>query len=90
MLLSKNAEINTKPELEIYADDVKCSHGATTGRLDADAFFYLRSRGIDANTARKMLLTAFAVEVLDSARDYPFYDWAREQLDQPLDQEDRQ
>src|SRR3546814_17945355 len=55
LLLSPRAEINARPELEIYADDVKCSHGATAGELDADAMFYLLSRGIDRETARRML-----------------------------------
>jgi Fe-S cluster assembly protein SufD len=64
LLLSPGAEVDTKPELEIYADDVKCSHGATTGQLDADALFYLRSRGLDEDTARTVLTFAFADAVL--------------------------
>jgi Fe-S cluster assembly protein SufD len=64
LLLSAEAEADTKPELEIYADDVKCSHGATVGQLDADALFYLRSRGIDAREARGALTFAFIEEVL--------------------------
>jgi Fe-S cluster assembly protein SufD len=67
LLLSSAAEIDTKPELEIYADDVKCSHGATTGQLDATAIFYLRSRGIDAAEARRMLIASFACEILQHA-----------------------
>lgn len=65
LLLSKTAEIDTKPELEIYADDVKCAHGATTGQLDANALFYLRSRGLDKASARSMLVNAFAQEILE-------------------------
>lgn len=65
LLLSKKAEVNAKPELEIYADDVKCAHGATVGQLDDTALGYLRSRGIDAATARAMLLRAFATAVLE-------------------------
>lgn len=65
LLLSPDAEINTKPELEIYADDVKCSHGATAGELDERELFYLRSRGLDPETARTMLTFAFADEVLE-------------------------
>jgi len=65
LLLSDRAEIDTKPELEIYADDVKCSHGATTGQLDEDAVFALRARGIDAQTARGLLTLAFAGEVME-------------------------
>jgi len=64
LLLSPEAEVDTKPELEIYADDVKCAHGATTGQLDADALFYLRSRGVDVETARSLLTFAFADTVL--------------------------
>jgi Fe-S cluster assembly protein SufD len=64
LLLSKSAEINTKPILEIYADDVKCSHGATVGCLDENALFYLRSRGIEESVARELLIEAFANEVL--------------------------
>lgn len=65
LLLSKTAEINTKPELEIYADDVKCSHGATIGQLDEEALFYLRSRGIEQHEARELLLQAFAQVIID-------------------------
>ena len=65
LLLSDSARINTKPQLEIYADDVKCSHGATIGQLDADAIFYLRSRGIGHREAIQVLTRAFAGEVLD-------------------------
>jgi Fe-S cluster assembly protein SufD len=66
LLLSKGAEINTKPELEIYADDVKCAHGSTTGQLDEQALFYLRSRGISLEDARNLLIVAFASELVDS------------------------
>lgn len=65
LLLSDRAQINTKPELEIYADDVKCAHGATTGQLDEDAVFALRTRGLDEATARGLLTLAFAGEVMD-------------------------
>lgn len=64
LLLSDAATIDTKPQLEILADDVKCSHGATIGRLDPAAHFYLRSRGIDAASAREMLIVAFANEMI--------------------------
>jgi Fe-S cluster assembly protein SufD len=65
LLLSDSAEIDTKPELEIYADDVKCSHGATIGRLDDEALYYLKSRGISSENARKLLITGFAQEIVD-------------------------
>jgi Fe-S cluster assembly protein SufD len=65
LLLSPDAEIDTKPELEIFADDVKCSHGATVGELDAEQLFYLRSRGIPDHEARSILVRAFLAEGLD-------------------------
>jgi len=65
LLLSDSATINTKPQLEIWADDVKCSHGATTGQIDEEQLFYLRSRGLDARTAKALLLHAFAFEIID-------------------------
>lgn len=64
LLLSRDAEADSQPQLEIYADDVKCSHGATVGQLDPDALFYLRSRALDERTARELLTYAFAREVL--------------------------
>ncbi|MED5249920.1 MAG: SufD family Fe-S cluster assembly protein, partial [Pseudomonadota bacterium] len=66
LLLSADAEIDTKPQLEIYADDVKCAHGATVGQLDEAALFYLVSRGIEREAARRMLTQAFAAEVLET------------------------
>jgi Fe-S cluster assembly protein SufD len=65
LLLSDDSRIDTKPQLEIYADDVKCTHGATIGQMEENALFYLRSRGIDEISARKLLLLAFANEGLD-------------------------
>ena len=64
LLLSDDSEIDTKPELEIYADDVKCTHGATVGQLDDDMLFYLRSRAVDEQTARSLLTYAFADEII--------------------------
>ncbi len=69
VVLSETARMFSKPELEIYADDVKCSHGATTGRLDDDAFFYLRARGIPPAKARLLLLQAFSGDVFETVRD---------------------
>ena len=77
LVLSETAHMYTKPELEIYADDVKCSHGATTGRLDEEAIFYLRSRGLSPQRARALLLLAFARDVLEHVGIEPL----REQLD---------
>ncbi len=65
LLLSDGALVNTKPQLEIFANDVKCKHGATIGKLDPDVLFYLRSRGIGSGEARRLLIHAFACEVLD-------------------------
>jgi Fe-S cluster assembly protein SufD len=68
LLLSKEAFADSTPGLEILADDVKCSHGSTVGQLDEDAIFYLRSRGIDEETARAMLTYAFASEIINSVK----------------------
>lgn len=70
----------SKPQLEIFADDVKCSHGATTGQLSEQELFYLRSRGIDKEFARTMLLQAFAGDVIDTVKD----DHLRVKLEQKL------
>ncbi len=66
LLLSERAQIDTKPQLEIFADDVKCTHGATVGRLDEGSLFYMKSRGIGAEEARKLLTYAFAADVLET------------------------
>ncbi|HGN1704857.1 TPA: Fe-S cluster assembly protein SufD [Providencia rettgeri] len=66
LLLGDKAEIDTKPQLEIYADDVKCGHGATVGRIDDEQLFYLRSRGIDGKAAKHMIIIAFAAELTES------------------------
>jgi Fe-S cluster assembly protein SufD len=71
LLLSDQAQIDTKPQLEIYADDVKCTHGATIGQIEENALFYLRSRGIDEVSARRLLLLAFASECLDRMKQGP-------------------
>ena len=67
LLLSDKAEIDAKPELEIYADDVKCSHGTTVGQLDETALFYLRTRGLDERQARTVLTRAFAADLVGRA-----------------------
>jgi Fe-S cluster assembly protein SufD len=68
VLLSEGASVNTKPQLEIFADDVKCSHGCTVGRLDEEGLFYLRSRGISESIARSLLVHAFAIDILEHIR----------------------
>ena len=67
-MLSDDGTINTKPQLEIYADDVKCSHGTSTGKLDPDKIFYLRARGLSETSAKKLLMHAFASEVVDTIK----------------------
>jgi Fe-S cluster assembly protein SufD len=66
LLLSPDAEVDSKPELEIFADDVKCSHGATVGELDAEQLFYLRSRGVPVAEARAILVRAFLSEAIEA------------------------
>ncbi|WP_426958063.1 Fe-S cluster assembly protein SufD [Muricoccus radiodurans] len=80
LLLSEEAEIDSKPQLEIYADDVKCSHGATAGALDPDSLFYLRARGIPADVARSMLVRAFLQEAVEIVED----EAAREALEEAV------
>ena len=69
LLMGRLAEVDTKPQLEIYADDVKCSHGATVGRIDDEQMFYLRSRGINKQAAEKMIIYAFAAELTEALDD---------------------
>jgi Fe-S cluster assembly protein SufD len=77
LLLSEDATVDTKPQLEIYADDVKCTHGATVGQLNEESIFYLQTRGIGSGTARRMLIHAFAGEIIERIRCAA----AREELD---------
>jgi Fe-S cluster assembly protein SufD len=77
LLLTDDATVDTKPQLEIYADDVKCTHGATVGQLNDESIFYLRARGIPLETARRILIHAFAGEIIDRVRCEPL----REELD---------
>jgi len=78
ILLNDLARISTRPQLEIYADDVKCSHGATVGQLDDDAMFYLRSRGISEEESRVLLMYAFAYEVIDKIKIEPLKEQIRD------------
>jgi Fe-S cluster assembly protein SufD len=86
LLLSRHGEIDTKPELEIYADDVKCSHGATIGQLDEQALFYLRSRGLSLEDSRSILVGAFALAVLDRIKSPALRVFARQQMTAMLPQ----
>ncbi len=85
LLLARDVEIDTKPELEIYADDVKCSHGSTSGELDPDQLFYLRSRGIDSPEARALLVRSFALEISERMNHSRLRDLVGEQLEPALD-----
>lgn len=85
LLLSRSAEVDTKPQLEIYADDVKCSHGTTVGQIEPEMLFYLRSRGISAPLARRMLCLGFAAEIIDALGPEPLRDHVSEQVGQRLE-----
>ena len=80
LLLSQKGEVDTKPQLEIHADDVKCSHGTTVGKLDPNQLFYLRSRGIDQHRARQMICLGFAEQVLSSFDDAAVHDFVQSQM----------
>lgn len=84
ILLSKDASVNTKPQLEIYADDVKCSHGATTGQLDEEAMFYLRARGVGEETAKKLLVHAIAFDVLDKVKNEELRAYLENEIEERL------
>lgn len=84
ILLSEDAIVNTKPQLEIWADDVKCSHGCTVGQLDEEALFYLQARGIDKTSAKGLLLYAFAGEVLEKIEEKSFQNYAVELIQERL------
>jgi Fe-S cluster assembly protein SufD len=75
-LLGENAEIDAKPELEIYANDVKCSHGSTVGELDSEQLFYLRARGLSDMEARRVLTAAFATTIVEQIADAELRDAA--------------
>jgi Fe-S cluster assembly protein SufD len=80
LLLSDNAEVKTNPELEIYADDVKCSHGATIGQIDEEALFYLRSRGIEKHAAYEVLVEAFADDIIDKIKNKIIQQYVKERM----------
>jgi Fe-S cluster assembly protein SufD len=85
LLLSREAEVDTKPQLEIHADDVKCSHGTTVGQIEPEMLFYLRSRGIAAALARRMLCLGFAGEIIDALGPPPLREHVAEQVGQRLE-----
>lgn len=80
LVFDKTAEANAKPELEILADDVKCSHGATIGQLDEEAVFYMTSRGVDPVSARQMLVEAFSADALEAMEQEDLKDWVMDQI----------
>jgi Fe-S cluster assembly scaffold protein SufB len=84
ILLSEDAIVNTKPQLEIWADDVKCSHGCTVGQLDEEAQFYLQARGIDKNSAKGLLLYAFAGEVIEKIEEESFRKYVADLIQERL------
>ena len=84
LLLSENAEVDSKPSLMIYADDVQCSHGATAGQIDAQTLFYLRSRGLDLETASRMLVQAFAREIVDTVKPETLRDYLESLFDRSI------
>ena len=79
--------MNTKPQLEIYADDVKCSHGCTVGQLDEEAMFYLRSRGISERAAKSLLVHAFAIDILEHIKPEPIRNYVDRLISERLDVE---
>ena len=85
ILLSDDASVNTKPQLEIFADDVKCSHGCTVGRLNEEGLFYLQSRGISEKIAKSLLLHAFAFDVLEHIRPEPIRDYVNKLISERLE-----
>jgi Fe-S cluster assembly protein SufD len=87
VLLSGNSSVNTKPQLEIFADDVKCSHGCTVGRLNEEGLFYLRSRGISEKMARSLLLQAFAVDILEHIKPKPIREHVAQLIVERLESE---
>jgi Fe-S cluster assembly protein SufD len=80
LLLSKRAEAKSEPELEIYADDIQCTHGATVGQIDSAAIFYLCSRGMDKETAVNYLCRAFSTEVLSKIAELPIRDYLQREV----------
>lgn len=85
IVLSDNASVNTKPQLEIYADDVKCSHGCTVGQLDEEGLFYLQSRGIDKDSARALLVQAFAIDILEHIQFEPIRKYVDQLISERLE-----
>ena len=84
LLLDDISKANNKPELEIYADDVKCSHGSTVSKLDDEQIYYFKSRGIDNEIAKKILKKAFIVEIIESIKDDMLKNYSNELIESLL------
>jgi Fe-S cluster assembly protein SufD len=87
ILLSDNCSVNTKPQLEIFADDVKCTHGCTVGKLNEEGLFYLQSRGISEKTARNLLLSAYSADILEQIKPAPLRGWVEKLIKEQLEKE---
>ena len=85
LLLSGDSLMNSNPQLEIYADDVRCTHGSTTGQISEDALFYLRSRGLNSLSARALLINGFANEVIEEIKNDSVKEFTRNLLESWLD-----
>jgi Fe-S cluster assembly protein SufD len=85
ILLSDNATVNTKPQLEIFADDVKCSHGCTVGQLDEEGMFYLRSRGVSERIAKSLMVHAFAIDILEHIKPVALRNYVDQIISERLD-----
>jgi Fe-S cluster assembly protein SufD len=89
LLLDEDSEFNTKPELEIYADNVKCSHGSTSGNIDKEALFYLKARGIEGKEAVKMIIRGFLESVLEKIKNKEIIDILLNHFNTHIKYEDR-
>jgi len=87
ILLSDSCSVNTKPQLEIFADDVKCTHGCTVGRLNEEGLFYLQSRGISEKTARNLLLSAYASDILEQVKPEPLRHYVEKLINRRLEKD---
>ena len=85
LLLSDNSEFNSKPELEIYADDVKCSHGSTSGNIEEDSIYYLMSRGLHRNDAIKLLVKSFLNDVIECIKSNSVREFVESKLEEQID-----
>ena len=86
LLLSDNAKINSNPQLVIHADNVTCSHGSSTGEIETDALFYMRSRGLDEKTAKSLLINGFASEIFDKINDKEIKNYVSQQFERWVDE----